>query len=60
MIKRNLGMILVIIAMILNILGFEFSKFDLNSINTWLFIGALLVIITAMFVIFKNEKQQNK
>ncbi len=58
MVKRNLGMVLVIVAMALNILNFEFSEFSLNSLKTWLFIGALLIIIVAIFVIFKNEKQQ--
>ena len=60
MIKRNLPSILIIIAMLINILNFDFSNVNIESKNTWLFIGASIVIIASIILIIVNENKLNK
>ncbi|RKD94118.1 hypothetical protein BXY64_4281 [Marinifilum flexuosum] len=60
MTKRNLSSILIIIAMLINILNFDFSNFNIESKKTWLFIGASIIIIASIIQIFVNEKKFNK
>jgi len=60
MIKRNLSSILIILAMLLNILNFDFSNVNIESKNTWLFIGASIVIIASIILIIANENKLNK
>lgn len=42
---------LIIIAMLLYILAFDFSSFDITSKKTWLFIAAIMVIIATIAAI---------
>jgi predicted tellurium resistance membrane protein TerC len=60
MIKRNISPILIIIAMILIILNFDFSNFNIQSKKTWLFLGASIIIIATIILIFINENKNNK
>jgi len=60
MIKRNLSSILVIIAMLLNILNFDFSNISIESTKFWLFISASIIIIAAIISIVTNENKNNK
>lgn len=61
MIKRNLSSILIIIAMLLNILNFDFSNFNIESKKTWLFLCASAIIIASIILIFYTEnKKKNK
>ena len=60
MIKRNLSLILVIIAMLLNILNFDFSNISIESTKFWLFISASIIIIAAIISIVTNENKNNK
>ncbi|TXD80267.1 hypothetical protein ESY86_20785 [Subsaximicrobium wynnwilliamsii] len=60
MIKRNLSSILVIIAMLLNILGFDFMNINTASTKFWLFLGATIVLIASVILIFVNESKNNK
>jgi len=60
MIKRNISPALIIIAMILNILNFDFSNFNIESKSTWLFLGASIIIIATIILIFINENKSNK
>ncbi len=60
MTKRNLSSILIIIAMLINILNFDFSNFNIESKKTWLFIGASIIIIASVIQILVNEKKFNK
>ena len=60
MIKRNLSSILIIIAMTLNMLSFDFSNFNIESKKTWLFLGASLVLFASIILIFVNENRNKK
>ena len=60
MIKRNLSSILIIIAMLINILNFDFSNVNIESKATWLFIGASILIIASIISIIFNENKLNK
>ncbi|MDN3494288.1 DUF645 family protein [Winogradskyella bathintestinalis] len=60
MIKRNFSMILVIIAMILNILNFGYSNFNIQSFDFWLSLSALIVLIVAIVKIFITENKEKK
>lgn len=60
MIKRNLSSILIIVAMMLNILNFNFSNFNIESTKTWLFLGASSVLIASIILIFVNENKNKK
>ncbi|CAM3828342.1 LPXTG cell wall anchor domain-containing protein [Flavobacterium gelidilacus] len=60
MIKRNLSSILIIIAMTLNILSFDFSNFNIESKKNWLFLGASLVLFASIILIFVNENKNKK
>jgi len=60
MIKRNLGLVLVIIAMILNILNFGFSNMSTKPLSFWLFLASIFVLITAFIKIFINENKEKK
>ncbi|PCI02822.1 MAG: hypothetical protein COB81_04760 [Flavobacteriaceae bacterium] len=57
MIKRNLSSILIIIAMIINILNFDFSNFNIESKKTWLFLGASIIIIASVILVFYKKKK---
>jgi len=59
MLKRNLSSILVIIAMALIILGYDFSN-DLWSKKFFIFTGALIVLIGSLISIFMNESKKNE
>jgi len=58
MLKRNLSSILVIIAMALIILGYDFSN-NLWSRQFFIFLVALLVLIGSLIAIFMNESKKN-
>jgi hypothetical protein len=60
MIKRNLGLILVIIAMILNILNFGFLNMSTKPLSFWLFSASIFVLIAAFIKIFITENKENK
>jgi uncharacterized membrane protein YdjX (TVP38/TMEM64 family) len=61
MIKRNLSKIVLIIAMLLNILSFDFVNFSLESTRFRLFICATVVFVICVILIFVNEaKHKNK
>lgn len=60
MIKRNLSPILIIIAMLINILNFDFSNFNIESKKTWLFLAASLILIASIISIYFNENKDNK
>ncbi len=60
MIKRNLGVILVIIAMILNILNFGFLNMSDKPFSFWLFLGSILVLIAAFVKIYTTENKENE
>ncbi len=60
MIKRNLGLILVIIAMVLNILNFGFSNMSTKPLSFWLFLGSIFVLIAAFIKILITENKENK
>jgi uncharacterized membrane protein len=60
MIRRNLPSVLVIIAMVLNLLNFDFSNFNIESKKTWLFLGASIIIIASIVLIIINETKSNK
>ena len=60
MIKRNLSSVLVIIAMLLNIIGFDFQNVNTASRDFWLFLGATMVLIASVILIFVNESKNNK
>ena len=60
MIKRNITAFLIIISNILLILSFDFSNFDFESKKTWLFLASLVVIITAIILMFIKENKNNK
>jgi len=60
MFKRNISHILVIVAMLINILNYNYSSAK-GSMDFALFIGAILIIIAALILIFRNEsKKENK
>ncbi len=46
--------------MTLNILNFNFSNFNLESKKTWLFLGASIIIIASIILMFINENKNNK
>ncbi len=46
--------------MILNILNFDFSNFNIESKKTWLFLVASIIIIASIILIFFNENKNNK
>lgn len=56
MIKRNLPSVLIIVAMILNILSFDFST-ELKSKTFLLFAASILVMIIAIVLIIKKESK---
>jgi hypothetical protein len=56
MTKRNLSALLIIIAMLLNILNFDFSS-EKNSKAFILFILSIIVLISAIVLIFKKESK---
>jgi hypothetical protein len=58
MIKRGIGPVLIIIAMILNILNFDFSSFNIQSKKNWLFLGTSIIIFATIILIFINEKKE--
>ncbi|WP_298884237.1 hypothetical protein [uncultured Polaribacter sp.] len=60
MIKRNLGLILVIIAMILNILNFGFLNMSTKPLSFWLFLASIFVLIAAFIKIFITENKESK
>lgn len=60
MIKRNLSSMLVIIAMLINILTFDFADIDTASGRFWLFIGASIIIIASIILIVTNENKNNR
>ena len=64
MLKRNLPSILVSIAMLITILGHDFSGSDVGSRDFWFFIGSVVVLIAAATLIIINEtvvrRKQNK
>ncbi len=60
MIKRNLGLIFVIMAMSLNILNFGYIKKSVGSFNFWLTLVSALLLIAALVKIFIREKKENK
>ena len=60
MIKRNIPSILIRIAMTLNIINFDFSNFNIESKKTWLFLGASIIIIASIILIFINENKSKK
>lgn len=57
MLKRNLSSILIIIAMLLMVIGFDYSHFDITSKRTLLLLGAVIVIVAACILIFLNERK---
>ncbi len=59
MTKRNLSSILIIIAMLINILTFDFSNFNIESQKTWLLIGASIVLIASTVLIFAKENKRS-
>ena len=60
MIKRNVSSILIIIAMILNIMNFNFSNFNIESKKTWLFLSASIIMIASIILIFITENKKIK
>ncbi|PCE66534.1 hypothetical protein B7P33_04350 [Sediminicola luteus] len=58
MVKRNLSSVLIILAMLLHVLNFDFSTFSWQSKSTWFFLAALILIVASAWGIFKNEKEQ--
>jgi len=60
MIKRNINQILIIIAMAINMLNFEFSEFNIESKKTLLFLAASIFFIVSIIKIFINEIKNNK
>ena len=60
MIKRNLGLIFVIIAMSLNILNFGYLKKSVGTFNFWLTLVSALLLIATLVKIFIREKKENK
>jgi len=60
MIKRNLSKIVLIIAMLLNILSFDFVDFSLESTRFRLFICATIVFVVCVVLIFVNEAKHKK
>ena len=59
MLKRKHFLILIIIAMTLIVLNFDFSSFNIETKNTWLFLAALIVLIASIVLLFKNKKTTN-
>jgi hypothetical protein len=59
MIKRNLSSVLIIIAMFLNILNFDFSN-GIESKKFWLFLIALIILVASVVLIFITESKNNK
>ena len=60
MIKRNLTLILVILAMLLQVLNFDYTNFSLESKKFWLFIGAMATLVATVIMIFMKEHRLNK
>ncbi|BAX82137.1 hypothetical protein ALGA_3845 [Labilibaculum antarcticum] len=60
MIKRNISLILVILAMTLNILSFDFSNFNIESKNTWIFLAASIIIIVSITALVINENKKKR
>ncbi len=62
MLKRNLPSILVATAMLITILGYDFSGSDIGSRDFWFFIGSVVVLVGAAILIVINEtvREQNK
>jgi len=60
MIKRNLGLILVIVAMILNILNFGFSNMNTKPLSFLLLSASIFVLIAAIIKIFTTKNKENK
>jgi hypothetical protein len=56
MIKRNLPSLLIITAMILNILNFDFSA-ELKSKTFLLFSASIVIMIFAIVLIIKKESK---
>jgi uncharacterized membrane protein SirB2 len=59
MLKRNLSSILVIIAMALIILGYDFSN-NLWSKKFFIFIGALIVLMSSLISIIMNKSKKKE
>jgi len=59
MIKRNLSSVLILIAMFLNILNFDFSN-GIESKKFWLFLIALIILVASVVLIFITESKNNK
>ncbi len=60
MIKRNLSKIVLIIAMLLNILSFDFVDLSLESTRFRLFLCATVVFVICVILIFVNESKHKK
>ena len=60
MIRRNISLILVIMAMSLNVLSFDFSNFDIESAKTYLFLASCLLIIASVIALVINENKSKR
>lgn len=60
MLRRSSSSILIIIAMLLNILNFDFSSFNFESLKTWLFLGELIILIVAGISIIINAIKESE
>ncbi|PHQ30096.1 hypothetical protein [Leeuwenhoekiella nanhaiensis] len=56
---RNLVLILIILAMLLNILNFDLASFDLKSNQTWIFLGAILLAFIGSVLLVVNILKTN-
>ncbi|MXV38532.1 hypothetical protein GO491_07565 [Flavobacteriaceae bacterium Ap0902] len=55
MIKRNLSLFFSILAMILVIISMGFEDLNPQSLNFWILIGAVVLLIFAIYLLIKRE-----
>ncbi|MCD8438449.1 hypothetical protein [Tenacibaculum finnmarkense] len=55
MTKRNLSLVMTILAMFLTILNFDFATFNIESKSTWIFISASILLIASIVLLFINK-----
>lgn len=56
---RNLILLLIILAMLLNILNFDLAIFDLKSNQTWIFLSATLIAFIGAVLLVMNILKTN-
>jgi hypothetical protein len=56
MLKRNLALILIIISTLISVFNYDFSS-NIGSIDFILFISAIVIIIAALILIYRDESK---